>query len=64
MKTMFNIGDTVLIKGTIRRIEISREGEIYYDVDTEGSAIGNYGFSRVGEDDIRNWKEKENDSLH
>lgn len=64
MQTKFNVGDTVLIKGTIRRIEISREGVIYYDVDTEGSAIGNYGFSRVGEDDIRKWKEKENDNLH
>ena len=64
MQTKFNIGDTVLIKGTIRRIEITREGEIYYDVDTEGSAIGNYGFSRVGEGDIRKWKEKENDSVH
>ena len=64
MQTSFNIGDTVLIKGTIRRIEITREGEIYYDVDTEGSGIENYGFSRVSEDDIRKWKEKENDSLH
>lgn len=64
MYTEFDIGDTVLIKGTIRGIEISREGVIYYDVDTEGSAIGNYGFSRVGEDDIRKWKEKENDNLH
>ena len=64
MNTRYNIGDTVLIKGTIRRIEITREGEIYYDVDTEGSDIGNYGFSRVGEGDIRKWKEKENDSVH
>lgn len=64
MFTKFNIGDTVLIKGTIRRIEISREGEIYYDVDTEGSGIVSYGFSKVGEDDIRKWKEKENDNLY
>ena len=64
MNTRYNIGDTVLIKGTIRRIEITREGEIYYDVDTEGSGIENYGFSRVSEDDIRKWKEEENDSLH
>lgn len=64
MYTKFDIGDTVLIKGTIRRIEISREGEIYYDVDTEGSGLGNYGFSRVGEVDITKWKEKENDSMH
>ena len=64
MQTKFNIGDSVLIKGTIRRIEITREGEIYYDVDTEGSVIVSYGFSRVGEDDIRKWKEKENDSMY
>ena len=64
MNTKFNIGNTVLIKGTIRRIEISREGEIYYDVDTEGSGLGNYGFSRVSEADIRKWKEKENDSMY
>ena len=64
MQTKFNIGDTVLIKGTIRRIEITREGEIYYDVDTEGSGIENYGFSRVSESDIEQWKEKENDSMY
>ena len=64
MNTKFNIGDTVLIKGTIRRIEITREGVIYYDVDTEGSGIENYGFSRVSEVDIRKWKEKENDSVY
>lgn len=64
MNTKFNIGDTVLIKGTIRRIEITKEGEIYYDVDTEGIGLGYYGFSRVGEDDIRKWKEKENDRMY
>ena len=63
MKTKFNIGDSVLIKGTIRRIEIAR-GCIYYDVDTEGSGIENYGFSRVSEGDITKWKEKENDSMY
>ena len=64
MQTRFNIGDTVLIKGTIRRIAITREGEICYDVDTEGSGITNYGFSRVSEGDITKWKEKENDSMY
>lgn len=63
MQTKFNIGDSVLIKGIVRRIEISR-GCIYYDVDTEGSGIENYGFSRVTESDIEKWKEKENDSVH
>lgn len=63
MQTKFNIGDSVLIKGIVRRIEISR-GCIYYDVDTEGSGIENYGFSRVTESDIEKWKEKENDSMY
>ena len=63
MQTKFNIGDTVLIKGTIRRIEITR-GCIYYDVDTDGSGIENYGFSRVSEGDLEQWKEKENDSMY
>ena len=63
MHTKFNIGDTVLIKGTVRRIEIA-SGCIYYDVDTEGSGIENYGFSRVSEGDIEQWKEKENDSMY
>ena len=63
MKTKFNIGDSVLIKGTIRRIEIAR-GCIYYDVDTEGGGIENYGFSRVSEGDITKWKEKENDNMY
>ena len=64
MQTKYNVGDTVLIKGTIRRIEITREGGIYYDVDTEGSGLGNYGFSRVSEVDIGKWKEKENDNMY
>lgn len=63
MQTKFNIGDSVLIKGIVRRIEISR-GCIYYDVDTEGSGIENYGFSRVTESDIEKWKEKENDNMY
>ena len=63
MTTKFNIGDTVLIKGTIREIKIAR-GCIYYDVDTEGSSIDHYGFSHVSEEDIEKWKEKENDSMY
>ena len=57
MKTKYNIGDSVLIKGTIRRIEITREGEIYYDVDTEGENVCQYGFSRVTEDELEKWRE-------
>ena len=64
MQTKYNIGDTVLIKGTIRRIEITREREICYDVDTEGSGIEYYGFSRVSEDDIRKWREERYDSMY
>ena len=63
MQTKFNIGDSVLIKGTIREIKIVR-GCIYYDVDTEGNSIDLYGFSHVREEDIEKWKEKENDSMH
>ena len=58
MYTKFNIGDTVLIKGTIRRIEITREGVIYYDVDTEGENVCQYGFSRVTEKDVEKWREE------
>ena len=49
MQTRFNIGDTVLIKGTVRRIAISREGEIFYDVENESDAIGQYGYNCVKE---------------
>ena len=52
MQTRFNIGDTVLIKGTVRRIAISREGEIFYDVENESDAIGQYGYNCVKESEI------------
>ena len=35
MFTKFNIGDSVMIRGTVRRIEITKEGVIYYDVENE-----------------------------
>ena len=64
MFTKFNIGDTVLIKGTIRRIAISREGEIFYDVENESDAIGQYGYNCVKESEIVRMEEKEYDSVH
>lgn len=66
MKTKYNIGDSVLIKGTVRRIEITKEGVINYEVtvETDDDVLGQYGFNRVTEDDLEKWKEKENDSLH
>ena len=63
MNTKFNIADTVLIRGTVRRIEITREGEIYYDVDTEGEMYVN--MDLVGSRK-KMWKNggKKNDNLH
>ena len=52
MYTKFNIGDTVLIKGTVRRIEISKEGVIYYDVENETDVLGAYGYIRMEESEI------------
>ena len=63
MQTKFNIGDTVLIKGTIRRIEIAREGKIYYDVENEGDAIGAYGYNRVQETEIERLEESKEEYI-
>ena len=52
MKTKYNIGDTVLIKGTVRRIAISKEGEIFYDVENESDSISQYGYNCVKESEI------------
>ena len=58
MKTKYNIGDTVLIKGTVRRIEITKEGVINYEVtvETDDDVLGQYGFNRVTEDDLEKWR--------
>ena len=58
MKTKYNIGDSVLIKGTVRRIEITKEGVINYEVtvETDDDVLGQYGFNRVTEDDLENWR--------
>ena len=60
MKTKYNIGDSVLIKGTVRRIEITKEGVINYEVtvETDDDVLGQYGFNRVTEDDLEKWRER------
>ena len=59
MQTKYNIGDSVLIKGTVRRIEITKEGVINYEVtvETDNDVLGQYGFNRVTEDDLEKWRE-------
>ena len=59
MKTKYNIGDTVLIKGMVRRIEITKEGVINYEVtvETDDDVLGQYGFNRVTEYDLEKWRE-------
>ena len=59
MRTKYNIGDSVLIKGTVRRIEITKEGVINYEVtvETDDDVLGQYGFNRVTEDDLEKWRE-------
>ena len=80
MQTKYNIGDSVLIKGIVRKIEITKEGVINYEVtvETDDDVLGQYGFNRVTEDDLEKWRElwfsgfestnnggkKENDSVH
>ena len=64
MFTKFNIGDTVLIKGTVRRIAISKEGEIFYDVENESDAIGQYGYNCVKESEIVRMEESKDDSVY
>ena len=58
MQTKYNIGDSVLIKGTVRRIEITKEGVINYEVtvETDDDVLGQYGFNRVTEDDLEKWR--------
>ena len=64
MKTKYNIGDSVLIKGSVRRIEITKEGVIYYDVENESDVLGAYGYNRVEESEIERMEENKDDSLH
>ena len=60
MKTKYNIGDSVLIKGIVRRIEITKEGVINYEVtvETDDDVLGQYGFNRVTEKDLEKWREE------
>lgn len=64
MYTKFNIGDSVMIRGTVRRIEITKEGVIYYDVENESEVLGAYGYNRVEESEIERMEEAKNDSVH
>ena len=64
MQTKFNIGDSVMIRGTVRRIEITKEGVIYYDVENSSDVLGAYGYNRVEESAIERMEEKKDDSMH
>lgn len=35
MKSKFKVGDSLLVKGTVKRITINRDGVIRYDLDIE-----------------------------
>ena len=52
MQTKFNIGDSVMIRGIVRRIEVTKEGVIYYDVENGSDVLGAYGYNRVEESEI------------
>lgn len=64
MKTKYNIGDSVFIKGIVRRIEITKEGVIYYDVENGSDVLGAYGYNRVEESEIERMEERKDDSVH
>ena len=64
MQTRFNIGDIVMIRGIVRRIEVTKEGVIYYDVENESDVLGAYGYNRVEESEIERMEEKKNDSMY
>ena len=64
MQTRFNIGDSVMIRGIVRRIEVTKEGVIYYDVENESDVLGAYGYNRVEESEIERMEESKDDSVH
>lgn len=64
MQTRFNIGDTVLIRGQVRRIEITKEGEIYYDVVNENDGHMSYGYYKLKETEILAKEESKDDSVY
>ena len=64
MQTRFNIGDIVMIRGIVRRIEVTKEGVIYYDVENGSDVLGAYGYNRVEEAEIERLEESKNDSMH
>ena len=63
MKTKYNIGDSVLIKGSVRRIEITKEGLIYYDVENASDVLGGYGYNRVEESEIERLEESKEEYI-
>lgn len=64
MQTKFNIGDSVMICGIVRRIEITKEGVIYYDVENGSDVLGAYGYNRVEEAEIERLEESKDDSVY
>lgn len=59
MKTKYNIGDVVNIRGIVRSIEITKDGVINYEVTVEtDDVLGQYGFNRVTENDLEKWREE------
>ena len=64
MQTRFNIGDIVMIRGIVRRIEVTKEGVIYYDVENGSDVLGAYGYNRVEEAEIERLEESKDDSMH
>ena len=64
MQSKFNIGDSVMIRGIVRRIEVTKEGVIYYDVENESDVLGAYGYNRVEESEIERMEEKKDDSVY
>ena len=64
MQTKFNIGDSVMIRGIVRRIEVTKEGIVYYDVENDSDVLGQYGYNRVEESEIERLEESKNDSVH
>ena len=64
MKTKYNIGDVVNIRGIVRRIEITKDGVINYEVTMEtDDVLGQYGFNRVTESEIERLEESKEEYI-
>ena len=53
-----------MIRGIVRRIEVTKEGVIYYDVEKGSDELGAYGYNRVEESEIERIEERKDDSVH